>query len=1132
MPDDELRLRAELDGALERDVQSAARAVDDLGEEAVETAAQLAIMEAAAKGAARGVDDLGDEARDTERHLERLRREQDKSKKSTDQQTSAYDRMERTLKKLQTRAKGMELGKVLGVVKIPAIIAAVGGLAAGVSALGAAGYAGVAGLAPLTAMIMTYPALLTTVLGGFAAVKLGVSGVGEALKALASGDSAKAQEALAKLHPQARAFAIELNALVQGPLKDLKRDVAGNLFPGLRRGLAQATPFLPVLREGLAGSATQMGRLGLATGRAMGSPFFQAQMGRIMGSNNRALYDAGRATGNLGRTLLNLLDAWRPVNEQMMTGFRSTTNYWQAASRAGVESGRLAAFFQRAWDLARGFGSATADLAVGLFHIGQESQVMSRYLGRGLSDSLERFREWSDSIEGRASVRAWFADAIPVMREFTGLIADIGRLFGNLATHSSVAPLISQMRAELMPALEGVVDAIATGWGPALITAATAFVHFQSVIAASPIPPILLALAAAVNGVLEVVLALPQPLKILIATLIAFNFAAKILTFTGGKLVGAFSPLGGLIKGMRQPVAATTTEFSRMERVGHTVASAVRNVGYEARIAGTGLSGMRKATAVAGGALSGLQRQGRAAMGGLRSAASGLTGFLGGPWGVAFMAATAIVGIFLKRHADAKARVEAYTGSLNEQTGAITKNTDAVIVNNLEKNGMLEKARKLGIASGDVVRAIKGEGDAYDRVRDKLLTYDNDVDKAMAGQKFFGITLSGNSRAAIDLASAIGQEAGALDEAQASTRRKADALRDLNGKTRAVIPNVNAAAAAEDKLSRGASRTSSNLRGQAAASGRLTQKTLELHNAFMKAQQGAIGYEQAIDDAAKEIRKGAKTMDIGTQAGRDNRLALMGVAQAAADIQNKAKRQEALEEARKKIAKWADEAGMGTKQAQRYADNLIRLADKADDLPKNANVNVTTSGISESEKRLLELQANITNLTSRSHTIDVRLNRIGGGIDGMGTDGPRRFGGPVGPSRNLVGEVGPELYLNMKKGIAEVIGKHGPETRTFRDPGYVLPNHVYEEAKRTDDQLPTAVLAKLAEARPPSAPPPAPAPQLSRRADFDGIEVGVHFHTPKPPTEAEAAAAGRAAAKAFFKETEDRQIHWKPEGES
>ena len=62
---------------------------------------------------------------------------------------------------------------------------------------------------------------------------------------------------------------------------------------------------------------------------------------------------------------------------------------------------------------------------------------------------------------------------------------------------------------------------------------------------------------------------------------------------------------------------------------------------------------------------------------GLVSALGRARSFLMGPWGIALAGATTLIGYFVSAHRDAKREAEELRDTLDEQTGAITGNTEA-----------------------------------------------------------------------------------------------------------------------------------------------------------------------------------------------------------------------------------------------------------------------------------------------------------------------------------------------------------------------------------------------------------------------------------------------------------------------
>lgn len=119
---------------------------------------------------------------------------------------------------------------------------------------------------------------------------------------------------------------------------------------------------------------------------------------------------------------------------------------------------------------------------------------------------------------------------------------------------------------------------------------------------------------------------------------------------------------------------------------------------------------------------------------------SRLTTAATGPWGVAFIAATAVVGLFVKGQMDAKAKADDLRGSLDQQTGAITDQTRALIAKQLQEDGSLALAKSIGITGQQVTALYMGDAkviadltakrDAANKVMDVTVTKTADLTAA------------------------------------------------------------------------------------------------------------------------------------------------------------------------------------------------------------------------------------------------------------------------------------------------------------------------------------------------------------------------------------------------------------------
>lgn len=176
----------------------------------------------------------------------------------------------------------------------------------------------------------------------------------------------------------------------------------------------------------------------------------------------------------------------------------------------------------------------------------------------------------------------------------------------------------------------------------------------------------------------------------------------------------------------REQASTTTRTFgsigSASQRLSHSFAAVTIDMGAKAK----------------GFASGGLQVM-KGAFGGVKSAASGLMGALGGPWGLAIMGASAVIGHLAQKHQEAKQAEEEHKqaqndlrASLDETTGAITEQTNELVNKKLQESGAADAARELKISQDTVRDAVNGNKAAMEEVN--RVTQDN-IKHSLEGSK-------------------------------------------------------------------------------------------------------------------------------------------------------------------------------------------------------------------------------------------------------------------------------------------------------------------------------------------------------------------------------------------------------------
>jgi hypothetical protein len=200
-----------------------------------------------------------------------------------------------------------------------------------------------------------------------------------------------------------------------------------------------------------------------------------------------------------------------------------------------------------------------------------------------------------------------------------------------------------------------------------------------------------------------------------------------------------------------------------------------------------------------------------AATGRVRAAMGAAASFAAGPWGVAILGAAAVLGTFVAVQLQNKRRMDNFTSSLDDQTGAVTDNTRALKEAELEESKWLETAEAAGVSTRDFTDAVLGNEAAYKRVKaaiDEALS----TDPATYDKERF--------RAAAMVNGELKRQRDALKAAREATEAHAGSTQD---DTRAILENADALKEATDPAF-----------------------------ALVKAQQRATAAQRDYDEAVKE----------------------------------------------------------------------------------------------------------------------------------------------------------------------------------------------------------------------------------------------------------------------------------------
>lgn len=260
-----------------------------------------------------------------------------------------------------------------------------------------------------------------------------------------------------------------------------------------------------------------------------------------------------------------------------------------------------------------------------------------------------------------------------------------------------------------------------------------------------------------------------------------------------------------------------------------------------------------------------------------------------GPAGLAIAGLATALGVLASNHIEARQRVADYTEAIRADTGAIGENTRATATNALQKADLRDSLALLGLSTTTVVEAMLGEEDALGKVDEALNAAFDATERGISAQgEYMG--------AAQDVSRFLGQQKDAIAEAE-DAQREFEAIQADSTETARIyqdllddgIPVHQAWAAAQGLAAQAADEAAGSADGAADSVGefgdemgdaaddasKLKDKLDILSGAQLEVDQAAIRYQQTLADVREELGEGSRTLDVNTEAGRENRQAVI-----------------------------------------------------------------------------------------------------------------------------------------------------------------------------------------------------------------------------------------------------------------
>ncbi|WP_319052702.1 hypothetical protein [Streptomyces europaeiscabiei] len=436
----------------------------------------------------------------------------------------------------------------------------------GIGAIGAA--AGTA--APLLAGIVTTleniaPAGAVAVTGMLAitqatvAIKLGMAGVSEAATAAFDTSEAGAKkfdEALKKLAPNARAFAVQIKEL-QPAFQRFQQGIQNRLFAGFAGELdGLSATVLPVVRKNLNDTADTLNRMALGAGAAARGLATSGTLGKAMAGANKGLTNLQKIPGQVVTGLGQLAAAGAPAFDRLTAGAAGFATRIGEKLNKAFESGALEKAVNAAVDVLKDLGTVASNVFGILGNIMRPVQAAGGGLVGTLKEITGVLKE-ATATEGFQSAISAVSTVMATLARTAGpllgqALAAIGPILTTL--QGPAETLIGALGAGLSPIIGalGPVLQVAAGAVGTLVEALAPMLPVIGELAASLLPaltPLLAAAQTVFAALAPVVQTLSKTLQATLAPILAQLPAiiGPLADMLAGQLVMGIQLLGGML---------------------------------------------------------------------------------------------------------------------------------------------------------------------------------------------------------------------------------------------------------------------------------------------------------------------------------------------------------------------------------------------------------------------------------------------------------------------------------------------------------------------------------------------------------------------------------------------------------
>ncbi|AKK04599.1 hypothetical protein CMUST_01250 [Corynebacterium mustelae] len=281
----------------------------------------------------------------------------------------------------------------------------------------------------------------------------------DAASTSASGGVDQFAEALSNLSPNARAFVLAIQALGD-QWRDLRFAVQDNLFAGLDESVTHlANVQLPILKQGLAGIATEINGGWRAAMSALASESSQVGMEQILSNSAGLFRELNTAAVPFTQGMMDLAAAGSSYLPQLGEHLGSAGQRLGKFLSTAASDGTFDRWITNGVEALKGIGQTISDVS------GIVSGVFSAAAAAGesslspLGTVLGHLNQFVNSVEGQTALQGFFSSMTEGLNALAPIMGTVLTTVG-----STIMPALSEFIQAAAPGVGAFVDSLAQGF--------------------------------------------------------------------------------------------------------------------------------------------------------------------------------------------------------------------------------------------------------------------------------------------------------------------------------------------------------------------------------------------------------------------------------------------------------------------------------------------------------------------------------------------------------------------------------------------------------------------------------------------------------------------------------------------